>query len=101
MKYNTFGYRKSIVYRMSRHTGKYYNQRSRRKYQNSFDLMDLLFCSNPEYRTHHTENSMYYFDDKYKGRRYQYIRGVGILETRTDKYVKIFDDPILGWCNKI
>lgn len=51
-----------------------------------------------ELREHHNDNSYYYMDDQYKGRRYHYIRGIGILDLRTDTYVKKFyDDPILGW----
>lgn len=50
-------------------------------------------------REHHNDNSYYDFPDRYKGRRYIYIHGSGILELRTDTYVKKFDDPILGWAN--
>lgn len=51
-----------------------------------------------ELREHHNDNSFYDFNDRYKGRRYIYIHGSGILELRTDTYVKRFDDdPILGW----
>lgn len=100
-KYNTFYYRKGWIYRMSKHTSKTYNQRSSRKYKRSFNLTDITFISNKDYMTHHTENSMYYFEDQYKGRKYQYIHGIGILEIRTDTYVKKFNDPILGWGNTI
>ena len=63
--------------------------------------LDMKFCSNKEYMTHHTDNSYYYFEDRYKGRRYLFIHGQGILELRTDTYVKSFeDDPILGWHNR-
>lgn len=63
--------------------------------------LDIKFCSNKEYMTHHTDNSYYYFEDRYKGRKYLFIHGQGILELRTDTYVKSFeDDPILGWWNR-
>ena len=64
---------------------------------------DLFF--NIKYKTkgmeHHTENSYYYFNDLYAGHRYVFIHGKGILDTKTDKYVKRFDDdPILGWATR-
>lgn len=96
-----YKYRKAIQYRMSKHTAKDYNQRSRRKYKRTFSIMDMKFISNKSYMTHHTDNSYYYFDGKYKGRRYLFIRGQGIIEMRTDTYIKKFDDdPILGWWNR-
>lgn len=64
---------------------------------------ELFF--NIKYKTrgmeHHTEDSYYYFEDRFKGRKYIFIHGCGILEMRTDTYVKKFDDdPILGWHNR-
>ena len=50
------------------------------------------------FNEHHTENSYYYFNDIYAGHRYVFIPGKGILDSRSDKFVKRFDDdPILGW----
>ena len=60
--------------------------------------MFLMIKWKTELREHHNDNSYYYFEDQYKGRIYLYIHGSGILELRTDTYVKKFDgDPILGW----
>ena len=100
-KYNHFNYHKAIPYLMSKHGPGSFNRRCGRKYKRCFNLLDLKFCSDKKYMTHHTDNSYYYFSDQYKGRKYMFIHGCGILELRTDKYVKSFeDDPILGWYNR-
>ena len=98
-KYNHFFYHKGITYRMRKHTPKDYNQRTSRRYKRSFSMLTITFVTKG--LEHHSDNSYYYFDDQYKGRRYQFIHGAGVLELRTDTYVKRFDDdPILGWWNR-
>jgi len=95
-----YKYRKAIHYRMNKHLAKDYNQRSCRKYKRTFSLLDIKHRTR-ECMTHHTDNSYYYFDGQYKGKKYLFLRGQGIIEMRTDTYIKKFDDdPILGWWNR-
>lgn len=64
-------------------------------------FLNIKYKTSNFFNEHHTENSYYYFNDRYAGHRYVFIHGTGILDTRTDKYVKRFDDdPILGWHNR-
>ncbi|MBQ2653289.1 MAG: hypothetical protein IJF83_07025 [Methanobrevibacter sp.] len=64
-------------------------------------FLNIKYKTSNFFNEHHTENSYYYFNDRYAGHRYVFIHGSGILETRTDTYVKKFDDdPILGWHNR-
>lgn len=81
---------------MGKHRSNECNQRLGRK-QRCFNSLIIKWLTDG--LQHHSDNSYYYFDDQYKGRRYQFIHGIGILELRSDTYVKIFDDPVLGWSN--
>lgn len=95
-KYNQFNYRKALPYRMNKHISKDYNQRSNRKYQRRFNLLDIVFLTNG---LQHYSNCYYYFYDMFKGVKPFYVRGDGVYDLKTNRLLKSYhNDPILGWC---